>query len=394
MSEKARGEGMLHGLRTERVTLDITIREDDTELFQGYDTLAHGVASYIRGELRRGLGESVRVVSDEEIDALGVAEPFLREIEDMRAAGTVLNGLVVELTAERDAAIRERESWKILADRANDDRDKLQARVAELEAASGGNSSAALTSSTAASGGGEQLREQVASIVHEAMRFYRVAETAAWQGGNSFAEDRARQAAAEIAALFQAASGDSALARIAAAFGCKPDDDDDLVEAARLLVRERDEAVEKAASGNSQASLDGSKAASGGGEGDPVAWGVVVHRETAVFCCPFAVKQAADHFVALNSVNETMSVVPLYRAPPQPRGWLSGDERLALDAARTIIDGSGRTNIGATIDAILARSSPPEVVLPLADLGDRLLRDGVIDALAAAGVAVMEVGRE
>jgi len=40
----------------------------------------------------------------------------------------------VNAGAERDAAIRERESWKILADRANDGRDALQARVAELEA--------------------------------------------------------------------------------------------------------------------------------------------------------------------------------------------------------------------------------------------------------------------
>ena len=39
------------------------------------------------------------------------------------------------------------------------------------------------------------------------------------------------------------------LARIAAAFGCVPDDDCDLVEAARLLVRERDQALAQAASG-------------------------------------------------------------------------------------------------------------------------------------------------
>jgi hypothetical protein len=77
---------------------------------------------------------------------------------------------------------------------------------------------------------------------------------------------------------------------------------------------------------------------------------------------------------------------------------------LALDAAKTILDGGGRTNIGVTIDALLARSSPPEVVLPL-DMGRRHgneqyclgWEDGMQDArsaLAAAGVAVKEVGRE
>lgn len=36
----------------------------------------------------------------------------------------------------------------------------------------------------------------------------------------------------------------STLARIAEAMDCEPDDDDDLAEAVRLLVNERDEAVE------------------------------------------------------------------------------------------------------------------------------------------------------
>jgi hypothetical protein len=59
-----------------------------------------------------------------------------------------------------------------------------------------------------------------------------------------------------------------------------------------------------------------------------------------------------------------------------------------------IADDDEYTEEGQNIaKGLLARSSPPEVVLPLADLGDRLLRDGVIDALAAAGVAVKEVGK-
>ncbi len=50
---------------------------------------------------------------------------------------------------------------------------------------------------------GSQLREQIAAIVHDAMRFDREAKTPKWQGGNSYAESRARQAAWQIATLSQ-----------------------------------------------------------------------------------------------------------------------------------------------------------------------------------------------
>jgi hypothetical protein len=145
------------------------------------------------------------------------------------------------------------------------------------------------------------------------------------------------------------------------------------------------------------------------GSGEPVAWGVVVHRETEVFCCPFAVKQAADHFVALNSVNETMSVVPLYSAPPQPRGWLTGEER---DLIAGIADDDEYTEHGQNIaKGLLARSSPPEVVLPeppfarsnvaysdwmmcLKAVKESLAASGLAVKLPPAGVAVKEVGSE
>ena len=146
------------------------------------------------------------------------------------------------------------------------------------------------------------------------------------------------------------------------------------------------------------------QAASGGGEGEPVAWGVIVHRDTAVFCCPFAVKQAADHFVALNGVNERMSVVPLYRVPPQPRGWLTDEERKAVVRAESQLGeeyshGPSDNEAAAVLRSLLARSSPPEVVLPLvawwAVTGHALVRRvEVRAALAAAGVAVKEVGRD
>ena len=49
--------------------------------------------------------------------------------------------------------------------------------------------------------------------------------------------------------LAPAAPVAAVLAEIADAFGCQPDDDADLVEAAKLLVKERDTAIAKAASG-------------------------------------------------------------------------------------------------------------------------------------------------
>jgi hypothetical protein len=50
---------------------------------------------------------------------------------------------------------------------------------------------------------GSQLLEQIAALVHDAMRFDRETKTPKWQGGNSYAESRARQAAWQIATLFQ-----------------------------------------------------------------------------------------------------------------------------------------------------------------------------------------------
>jgi hypothetical protein len=55
---------------------------------------------------------------------------------------------------------------------------------------------------------GSQLREQIAALVHDAMRFDREAKTPKWQGGNSYAEGRARRAANDIAAVMRLALTD------------------------------------------------------------------------------------------------------------------------------------------------------------------------------------------
>ena len=85
-------------------------------------------------------------------------------------------------------------------------------------------------------------------------------------------------------------------------------------------------------------------------------------------------------------------------------GWLTGDERLAVSGATLILDQHGPTNIGRTLNDLLARSTPPEVVLPECPYdGYTMLTAEYVwckcvavftEALAAAGVTVKEVGRE
>ena len=105
--------------------------------------------------------------------------------------------------------------------------------------------------------------------------------------------------------------------------------------------------------------------------------------------------------------------VPLYRAPPPPRGWLTEEERKLLrDAHLSLVCKSNEAfnasrstaarqyaNEANMIEALLARNSPPRVRLPadpecstMADYGRawRECSDAVREALAAAGVEVIE----
>ena len=128
-----------NGLRTERVTLEVTHKYVFHASAMDWPYM---VANYFHRN-----GESVRVV-EEANDALSIAEPFLREIEDIRAASVILNGRVAEITDERDTAIRERDELRAECNRLLDARlkvlhvayetiDKLRARVAELESENG-----------------------------------------------------------------------------------------------------------------------------------------------------------------------------------------------------------------------------------------------------------------
>jgi hypothetical protein len=131
-------------------------------------------------------------------------------------------------------------------------------------------------------------------------------------------------------------------------------------------------------------------AASGGGEGEPVAWGVRMKSGTFKGFL-FPSREQANNCAELI----TDEVVAFFEAPPQPRGWLSDKERHWIDYCR--LNYSLPYAALACLDAILSRSSPPEVVLdalPTDETGECFSRRDVIKALNAAGVAVKEVGRD
>jgi hypothetical protein len=149
-SEQTKGEEMSQGLRTERVTLEVTHGESFGVSHWSWVTI-----------LRLQSGESVRVVDD---DRPSVMDEDGDRIE--MTWGELANFYQSErdvARAERDAAIRELSAEKMWRDNLamqrneiRDERDALKARVAELEAASGGNRPETPVSSTpAASGGGE-----------------------------------------------------------------------------------------------------------------------------------------------------------------------------------------------------------------------------------------------
>jgi hypothetical protein len=183
----------------------------------------------------------------------------------------------------------------------------------------------------------------------------------------------------------------------------------------RESLREQLESVACRAAA-AETALEAAPAARGGGEGEPVAWGVrpVQSMEVPPGCAsPRRVdRQTLTLFPVQNNAEAAAqrsggTVVPLYDQPPQPRGWLTGQEREAimfLIANRSQFlpqtPYEERRNAASLVcHDILARSTPPEVVRPKrwddmrSVIGDQ--RDAEwIAALDAAGVEVKEVGRE
>ena len=98
----------------------------------------------------------------------------------------------------------------------------------------------------------------------------------------------------------------------------------------------------------------------------------------------------------IESVGDLAFIVPLFAAPPQPRWWLTEEEVWALRVAADNIpgmedaDGEPLDELEIVFRKLLARNSPPEVVLPdylRFQFHGQVNRD-VRAALAAAGVEV------
>ena len=140
-------------------------------------------------------------------------------------------------------------------------------------------------------------------------------------------------------------------------------------------------------------------------DAEPVAdlWGVqYVHRDTI---SDLSVRETkAEAIRLLENSGGIGTVVPLYRAPPPPRGWLTAEEREAVETARDYFDDDDHGDsecvfIARVLKQLLARNSPPKVRLPadpecstVADYGRawRECVDAVRAALKEAGVEVSE----
>jgi hypothetical protein len=327
------------GMRTERVTLEVTHDDNDGHIqFRNWDQMLFGEQNGVRFP-----GESVRVVEEAHFDDLA------------------------QVAMERDAAIREREDsvafWKGELRSRTAERDGSRARVAELEADVNdcniilGNrwrdavSVVTGKAAPAASSGGEQSNQPLAD-------------------GGRPRGDRAESATADSSPSLSLDTPG------APADGADP-------------------------------------TASGGGEGEPVAIspaerdglqvivdGVVRHGNG------FVVVPGSDSLRAVESVLARHTT-----APPQPRGWLTQEERALVQSwerhytqgAHYAQSPSHTNDIAAEMGklaevcrAFLARSSPPEVVLESwrEAAGEVVSLDDVRAALAAIGVVVKEVGRE
>ena len=385
------GDGQ-SGIHTERVTLECVHRFGKPPREWDWWRLM---------ELRPG--ESVRVVEEAHFDDLATLamerDAAIRERDAAKARVAELHILnypqrhgtrVAELEAERDAAILERDALQALVaaleiklEAAISERDKLQA---ELEAQINRDNASILDLSrqrTALTVRVSDLESQLESVACRAADAEMELEAAS--GGN-------RPETPEGST--QAASGGGVIRDMVDIISSDTDADEKHAAMATL--------VEAVCPGWVM-----TKAASGGGE--PVASTLTASEDQVLEALSAETKQPGGclHFVT----NTDKAIVARLRkkltsAPPQPRGWLTAEQRDALRyASQGLREAGGATNVQAMkhIDSILARSTPPEVVLPpfkgelaggfWAVAGYNSAIQVCREALAAAGVAVKEVGK-
>ncbi len=154
-------------------------------------------------------------------------------------------------------------------------------------------------------------------------------------------------------------------------------------------IRERDAAKARVAQ---------LEAASGGGKGEAVP--ISPAERDGLQVIVDGVVRHGNGFVVIPGSDSLRAVESLLArhttSPPQPRGWLSEDERGSIQHAATCAKSIWSYSLAQELENILARSSPPEVVLESwrEAAGEVVSLDDVRAALAAIGVAVKEVGRD
>jgi len=255
---------------------------------------------------------------------------------------------------------------------------------------------------------GSQLREQIAALVHDAMRFDREEKTPKWQGGNSYAERRARQAAWQIATLFQPTLTDEerevALlrgteSRSSDATTEETSQDGMRTERVTLEITRPTVCHYPAAAKNFvwwhllrdvvQGERESVRVVPPG-EADVEIRRIARDLEETRQQLFTAMEAVHERDAALARVVELEAAAKLAPAPNvgagsnQPRGWLTAEERNLIAG---ITDDDGYTQWGQNIaKSLLARNSPPKVRLPRFPYIEQEWRE----ALAAAGVEVEE----
>jgi hypothetical protein len=354
------GANKAGGTRTERVVLEVTGAPGWRVHVNGIDV------------------ESVRVVEDRTGTDMG-NNVFVASTAEVLA---MHEETVASLTAERDAAIRERDNERLVrigtetdrdfARREKDaairhitelrtERDKLQTRVAELEAESEqltherdiyiSNELSALRSwQKALDERDEARRERDALLESEAWGVACKPSPAASRGGSlaramtgiilgdNFDADEKHAALATLVeavcpgwVMAQArnvtAGEDSCAAQ--AASGGGESIGRELAErlrrfADRLESGELDmpSGLPTAASASAGDSVQGSRI----GSGEPVAWGFATPDGKLI------------HASVFEPERDTATVVPLYRTPPQPRCFLTAEERDAVSGIALVLD--------------------------------------------------------
>ena len=422
-----------NGLQTAEMTLEVVY---DPGWLDSFEVIGDKVLRLVRMGLGKAAGESVRLVD--------LPLPFAAVIFERN-----------EAREERDAAIRERDEVKqhharegakcaALADRVI----ALKARAASLEEAiagvterrppepgGGGNVTgftepAKCSPSLSESGEGQSgLRTERVTLecVH---RFGKPPREWDWWRLMALRPGESVRVVEEAALGPAWAERIPALRRAAAAIREQDEAIRDLrsvtAERAKLeeqlesvacraataenRVAELESAAKLAPAANAAAESNHAPAASGAAGTEPVAWGIAnpgnpIYGNHKVWTVRATEEIAKDVYHSCDGWVH----FPLYAAPQPEPGWLTAEEREAVTLAAqqapesdfvTTVEGKW---INKTLTDLLARDTPPEVVLP-GDCGGESYdsfvggwnnyRDEALKALAAAGVAVKEVERE